>query len=83
MADQPGQRGGTVMAWKDEVIAMINSLTRDGQSVEDLIAATTEAARDPSSPIHDHFVWDIQLAAQIYWHTRAHQLLRQYLRKAK
>jgi len=35
-----------------------------------------EAARDPTSPIHSEFEWDVQAAAEEYWLDQARTLIR-------
>lgn len=39
-------------------------------------SAVVEAARDPKSPIHDEFEWDVHKAAQAHWLDTARQLIR-------
>lgn len=39
-------------------------------------ATVVAAARDPKSPIHDEFEWDVHKAAQAHWLDTARQLIR-------
>ncbi len=37
------------------------------------------AAKDEKSPLHNHFTWDTQKAAEKYWDEEARQLIRAYV----
>lgn len=39
-------------------------------------AMVVEDAKDPSSPLHDQFNWDVQAAAHAHWLTTARKLIR-------
>ena len=39
-------------------------------------AIVVDAARDPASPLHGEFVWDVNVAAERHWLDRARQILR-------
>lgn len=45
----------------------------------DLVGLTTEmvveAAKDPTSPLHQHFTWSVQEAAEKYWAVEARRLI--------
>lgn len=38
--------------------------------------AVVEAAKDPTSPLHGHFTWDLKKAAQKQWLTEARRLIQ-------
>ena len=57
----------------DDVDRRLQALQREGRlAVDDVI----EDGRDPSSPLHAHFTWDIAEAAQERWRDQARALIR-------
>lgn len=57
----------------DDVDRRLQALQRDGRlAVDDVI----EDGRDPTSPLHPHFTWDIAEAAQERWRDQARALIR-------
>jgi hypothetical protein len=57
----------------DDVDRRLVVLQREGRlAVDDVI----EDGRDPTSPLHGHFTWDIAEAAQERWRDQARALIR-------
>lgn len=74
---------------EDSVVAIKNAKVADPQRIGEALAAvaavadghltpqaTVEAARDPQSPLHPHFEWDDQVAADAYRLDQARHLIR-------
>lgn len=57
----------------EEKTTAIRALARDG-FIEP--AHVVEAARDPESPLHDEFIWNVNEAAQQHWLDTARSLIR-------
>jgi hypothetical protein len=53
--------------------AIRNLYARDGTVTPDSVIA---AARDPKSPLHDRFNWDVEGAAMEHWRDTARQIIR-------
>lgn len=61
------------MRVSDIVRDHLKSLERDGRLTP---AEVVEDARKKSSPLHDHFEWDVKEAAQARWLDTARRLIR-------
>lgn len=63
----------------DEARAVRQELERVAGNV-DLVGLTTdkivEAARDPESPLHRHFTWNVKEAAEKQWRQEARRLIQ-------
>lgn len=59
---------------RDEVVKCLEEITErnGGRLTPDLVI---EHARDPKSPLHTEFNWDVEQAAWAHWRMRARQII--------
>lgn len=59
---------------RERIVAALAALQQDDGSLDP--AVVVEAARDPASPLHDAFDWNVETAAYEWWLSQARSLIR-------
>lgn len=62
----------------DDVRDALERIAKDDQDGLIQPEAVVEAAKDPESPLHHYFEWDVEAAAQAYWLVQARHLIGRY-----
>lgn len=62
----------------DDVREALDRIAKDDQDGLIQPEAVVEAAKDPDSPLHKYFEWDVALAARAHWLARARHLIARY-----
>lgn len=60
---------------RDAIHAVLTKLETAGDLTPDNVI---EAAKDPESPLHGEFTWDLEAAAMITWRAQARSLISQF-----
>lgn len=60
---------------KDAIHAVLTKLENEGRLAPDPVI---EEARNPDSPLHGQFQWDVEKAAMITWRAQARSLISQF-----
>jgi len=62
----------------DDVREALDRIAKDDEDGLIQPEAVVEAARDPESPLHKFFPWDVERAAQLHWLACARHLIARY-----
>lgn len=60
---------------RDAIHAVLTQLESEGNLAPDNVI---EKARDPESPLHGEFTWDVEQAAMMTWRSQARALISQF-----
>lgn len=60
---------------KDAIHAVLTKLEKEGRLAPDPVI---DEARNPDSPLHGQFQWDIEKAAMVTWRAQARSLISQF-----